>query len=183
MGIFKRLFGSFTKQKLRVLVVGLDNSGKTTMLNYLKPSKATLETVPTVGFSVEEFSKNNIQFSAFDMSGQGRYRDMWPTYYKECEGIIFVIDATDELRFAVAADELQHILNAGEIKTRKVPILFFANKMDLPASVGPLVCMNKLGLHDIRDVPWHIEASSAISGSGIEDGIKWLADMVSKMKS
>eukprot|EP00397_Hematodinium_sp_SG-2012_P054956 GEMP01066688.1.p1 GENE.GEMP01066688.1~~GEMP01066688.1.p1 ORF type:complete len:182 (+),score=37.67 GEMP01066688.1:256-801(+) len=178
MGIFKRLFARFKKEKMRILVVGLDNSGKTTMLNYLKPKKATLETVPTVGFSVEEFTKNNIQFSAFDMSGQGRYRDLWTSYYSECQGIVFVIDATDELRFAVAKDELQHLLNAEEIRQRKVPILFFANKMDLPSAAGPIICMNKLGLKYISDIPWHIEASNAIAGVGIEEGVKWLAERV-----
>mmetsp|Transcript_4380 Transcript_4380/g.4945 ORF Transcript_4380/g.4945 Transcript_4380/m.4945 type:complete len:103 (+) Transcript_4380:44-352(+) len=61
MGIFKRLFGGFgTKRKVRIVVVGLDNSGKTTVLNALKPKKASLETVPTVGFSTEEFQKHGV---------------------------------------------------------------------------------------------------------------------------
>merc|ERR1719234_3036958 len=137
MGIFKRLFARFRKQKMRLLVVGLDNAGKTTILNFMKPKKAVLETVPTVGYAVEEFSKNNIQFSAFDMSGQGKYRDLWTTYYSEAQGIIFVIDATDEIRFAVAKEELRIVLESPDLRQRKIPILFFANKMDLPNAQGP----------------------------------------------
>ena len=70
MGIFKRLFGG-AKAKMKILFVGLDNSGKTTVMQVMKPKKASLETVPTVGFVEETFTKNSIQFSAVDMSGQG----------------------------------------------------------------------------------------------------------------
>mmetsp|Transcript_29884 Transcript_29884/g.73470 ORF Transcript_29884/g.73470 Transcript_29884/m.73470 type:complete len:139 (-) Transcript_29884:753-1169(-) len=86
MGLFKKLFGAVTpgKAKVRILCVGLDNSGKSTIINWLKPKKATSsEVVPTVGFSVEEFTKNGLSFTVFDMSGQGRYRNLWEHYYKE----------------------------------------------------------------------------------------------------
>ncbi len=75
MGIFKRLFGGIVgpKQKMKVLLVGLDNSGKSTVLNVMKPKKASMETVPTVGFVEETFTKNAVQFSAVDMSGQGEF--------------------------------------------------------------------------------------------------------------
>lgn len=167
---------------MRILIVGLDNSGKTTILNYMKPKKASMETVPTVGFSVEEFTKNNIQFSAFDMSGQGKYRDLWETYYIQCQGIVFVLDATDEIRFAVARDELFHILEAPDLKNRHIPILFFANKMDLPTASAPMVCMGKLGLSSLTETTWHMQASSAISGAGVEEGLKWLIDAINNRK-
>ena len=73
MGFFKKLSAFFgpTKVKVRILCVGLDNSGKSTIINVLKPKKAVVnEVVPTVGFSVEEFAKNNLSFTVFDMSGQ-----------------------------------------------------------------------------------------------------------------
>ena len=56
------------------------------------------EVVPTVGFQVEEFSKNGLAFTVFDMSGQGRYRNLWEHYYKDVGGVIFVIDSTDKIR-------------------------------------------------------------------------------------
>merc|ERR1719389_635425 len=123
MGIFKRLFGGY-KKKVRIVVVGLDNSGKTT--------KASLETVPTVGFATEEFAKHGVNFCAFDMSGQSRYRNLWEHYYGDVEGIIVVIDATDRLRFAVVKDELQTMLENPAVKEGRMPILFLCNKMDLP---------------------------------------------------
>eukprot|EP01032_Pedospumella_encystans_P037917 gene37917-42944_t len=116
-------------KKGRVLVIGLDNSGKTTLIHHLKPKKAaTFEVTPTVGFQVEEFSKNNVNFTVYDMSGQGRYRNLWEHYYSDVEAIIFVLDSTDRLRMCVAKEELDQLLAHEEIKKTAAPIVFFANK-------------------------------------------------------
>lgn len=75
MGLFKLLTGALgiKKTQVRILVVGLDNSGKTTLVNHLKPKKSQArEVVPTIGFQVEEFTKSNLNFTVFDMSGQVR---------------------------------------------------------------------------------------------------------------
>ena len=64
------------------------------------------EVVPTVGFKVEQFQKNNIEFTMFDMSGASTHRDLWATYYKECDAVIYVIDCKDKLRVCVAEQEL-----------------------------------------------------------------------------
>mmetsp|Transcript_452 Transcript_452/g.824 ORF Transcript_452/g.824 Transcript_452/m.824 type:complete len:159 (+) Transcript_452:161-637(+) len=157
MGFLDRLKAALsTKKKARILVIGLDNAGKTTIINKLKPKKmAQSDIVPTVGFQVEEFSKSNINFTMFDMSGQGRYRNLWEHYYKDAQGIIFVIDSTDKLRMVVAKDELDHLLKHGDVASR-VPILFFSNKMDLPTSLAPLECVQTLELDRIKDRTWHI---------------------------
>lgn len=103
--------GNIGSKKSSIIIVGLDNSGKSTMINYLKPQKyKQQELAATVGFQVETFSKNKINFTVWDMSGQGKYRTLWEHYYKDSEAIIFVIDAADDLRFAVAQNELQELL-------------------------------------------------------------------------
>lgn len=160
MGFFSALFGRLgvSKKKVKVLCVGLDNSGKSTVINHLKPKKtAATELVPTVGFAVEEFSKNNLNFTVFDMSGQGRYRSLWEHYYKEVTGIVFVIDATDKIRMCVAKDELDTLLAHADI--RNVPILFLANKIDLPLATSPVECVAILELDRIVDKPWHISCA------------------------
>ena len=63
-----------------------------------QPQAVQPEVVPTGGFQVEEFSKNGLAFTVFDMSGQGRYRNLWEHYYKDVGGVIFVIDSTDKIR-------------------------------------------------------------------------------------
>ena len=90
-----------------------------------------MEVTPTVGFQVEEFSKNNINFTVYDMSGQGRYRSLWEHYYSDVEAIIFVLDSTDRLRMCVAKEELDQLLQHEEIKKSNCPIVFFANKVNL----------------------------------------------------
>ncbi len=108
------------KREVCILVVGLDNSGKTTILNRLKPPEAqTTETVPTVGFNVEKFQTKNLGFMAFDMSGQGRYRNLWEHYYREANGVIFVVDSTDRLRMEVAKEELSQLL-LHKVKHKKI---------------------------------------------------------------
>ena len=92
---------------------------------------ATFEVTPTVGFQVEEFSKNNVNFTVYDMSGQGRYRNLWEHYYSDVEAIIFVLDSTDRLRMCVAKEELDQLLAHEEIKKTAAPIVFFANKVTL----------------------------------------------------
>ncbi|RHY00547.1 hypothetical protein DYB25_007044 [Aphanomyces astaci] len=146
MGLFKKLANSLgmKKQSVRILVVGLDNSGKTTLVNHLKPKKLqSHEVAPTVGFQVEEFTKYNLSFTVFDMSGQA---------------IIFVMDSTDTIRMCVA-------------------------KMDLAHSLTPVECMGHLELDKLTNKTWHITASNAISGHGVEEGIQWLPDQLGKAKS
>ena len=78
-------------------------SGKTTIINHIKPKQLqSNEVTPTVGFSVEEFAKDNIHFTIFDMSGQSRYRELWEHYYRDVQAIVYVLDSTDRIRMAVA---------------------------------------------------------------------------------
>lgn len=96
-----------------MLCCGLDNSGKTTILNQLKAKhNRVAEITPTVGFALEEFTKNNVLFTVFDMSGQGRYRSLWEHYFSEVAGIIFVIDTSDKLRICVVKDELDQLVKS-----------------------------------------------------------------------
>lgn len=162
-----------------VVVVGLDNSGKTTIINRLKPPEAqTVDVVPTVGFTVEKFRTKSLQLTAFDMSGQGRYRNLWEHYYRDCHGVIFVIDSSDKLRLAVARDELDQLIGHPEIRDRRVPILFFANKMDSRDALSSVRCSSALELARLENKPWHICASNAMTGEGLDEGITWLTDQI-----
>jgi len=69
------------------------------------------------------------------MSGQGKYRDLWAQYYDQCEGIIFVIDSADQLRIKVAKNEFDLVLANETIDNKDIPILVYANKMDLETAM------------------------------------------------
>ncbi|KAI8800350.1 ADP-ribosylation factor family-domain-containing protein [Cladochytrium replicatum] len=168
------------RKRANVLCVGLDNSGKSTILNHFKAEKIQPEEiVPTVGFNVENFSfRSKVRFTVFDMSGQGKYRDLWQHYFHDTDAIIFVVDSADRVRACIARDELESILGNRAMQTRKVPILFFANKMDLDGALLPSECATALALEDIRDRNWTIWACNALSGEGLEQGLDWLADQL-----
>ena len=166
------------KHPASVLVIGLDNSGKTTLINHLKSGTASREVTPTVGFQVEEFSKGSINFTVYDMSGQGRYRSLWESYYRDVQAIIFVLDSTDKVRMCVARDELATLLENSDIKASLCPMLFFANKSDVGGAYTNEECMQEMNLFNIRDRPWHMRSSNAISGAGVAEGIAWLAEEI-----
>uniref|UniRef100_A0AC35UFY0 ADP-ribosylation factor-like protein 6 n=1 Tax=Rhabditophanes sp. KR3021 TaxID=114890 RepID=A0AC35UFY0_9BILA len=123
MGIFSSL-GSFFgigKKNVNILIVGLDNSGKTTLINRLKPEiKQSPTVVPTVGYLVEKFNYQNFQIQAYDMAGQAKYRDNWETFLPGVHGIIFVVDSSDKLRMPVARDEIFGLLDKMEVLNRSV---------------------------------------------------------------
>ncbi|XP_068281034.1 ADP-ribosylation factor-like protein 6 isoform X1 [Nyctibius grandis] len=187
MGLFDKLAGwlGLKKKEVHVLCLGLDNSGKTTIINKLKPSNAqTQDIVPTIGFTIEKFKTSRyLSFTVFDMSGQGRYRNLWEHYYKEGQAIIFVIDSSDKLRMVVAREELDTLLNHPDIKHRRLPILFFANKMDLRDAISSVKVSQLLSLENIKDKPWHICASDALKGEGLQEGVDWLQDQIRAMKT
>jgi ADP-ribosylation factor-like protein 6 len=159
----KLLFNlGFIKKKVSILIVGLDNAGKSTILNQIKllPNNGDKtspgETVPTIGFNVDTFTKDRLQWTVFDMSGQSKYRTLWEHYYSEVNGIIFVIDSTDRVRGVVAREELDSMLNHQQVKARSCPILILANKNDIQGGMTESECSDALGLENIKDRAWYI---------------------------
>ncbi|KAJ3387364.1 ADP-ribosylation factor-like protein 6 [Lobulomyces angularis] len=163
------------KKKVNVLMVGLDNSGKTTLINNFSAEKISpIDVVPTVGFTISQFNKKNVHITCFDMSGQGKYRDLWEHYYNDTDAIIFVVDLSDKLRCCVARDELEIMLANNALKEKRVPILFFGNKSDLPDIMEPAECSQILGLENIKNHNWYICSCNALTGEGLESGMGWL---------
>ena len=78
----------------------------------------------------------------------------------------------------VAKDELDMLLQHPDIRARKVPILFFANKMDCKESMSSVKVSQTLGLERIMDKPWHICASNAVTGEGLHEGVEWLTAQI-----
>jgi len=183
MGLFDKLSTFLQGRKhveAKIIIVGLNNSGKSSVVNHFKPEedKAMDTIVPTVGFNIEKFKNQNVGFTAFDMSGQGRYRDLWEHYYKECAGIIFVIDSSDKLRLVVVKEELGMLLQHPDISSKRIPILFYANKMDMRDSLSSVKIAAGLNLDKILDKPWHICASNAVTGEGLQEGVEWFTSQI-----
>ena len=172
-------FRGASNKNVRVVIVGLNNSGKSTVLGFLSGTLETAEVLPTVAVTESEFVRHGIRFNAVDTSGQSRYRELWEKYYDQTEGIIFVVDSTDEIRLCVALDELRMLLDHPDIKRTQAPLLVFANKMDLDGAITPQECLRDLNLQGISDRAWHISACNAKTGEGVEEGIEWIASKLS----
>ncbi|KAJ2591458.1 Arf GTPase arf1 [Coemansia sp. RSA 1722] len=167
------LFASFLgKKEMRILMVGLDAAGKTTILYKLKLGEI-VTTIPTIGFNVETVEYSNISFTVWDVGGQDKIRPLWRHYFQNTQGIIFVVDSNDRDRMVEARDELQRML--GEDELRDAKLLVFANKQDLPNAMNAQDITEKLGLTTMAHTrDWYIQSTCATSGDGLYEGLEWL---------
>ncbi|CAO3644853.1 unnamed protein product [Mucor hiemalis] len=186
MGLsFSKLFNDlFGKKEMRILMVGLDAAGKTTILYKLKLGEI-VTTIPTIGkvfyinaFNVETVEYKNISFTVWDVGGQDKIRPLWRHYFQNTQGIIFVVDSNDRDRISEARDELQRMLNEDEL--RDALLLVFANKQDLPNAMNAAEITDKLGLHSLRNRRWYIQTTCATSGDGLYEGLEWLSSNLKK---
>ena len=132
-GMFSKIWQRFLgKKEMRILMVGLDAAGKTTILYKLKLGEV-VTTIPTIGFNVETVEYKNISFTVWDVGGQDKIRLLWRHYYQNTQGLIFVVDSNDRDRVDDAREELHKMLSEEEL--REAVLLVFANKQDLPGAM------------------------------------------------
>ncbi|KAL7871012.1 ADP-ribosylation factor 4 [Colossoma macropomum] len=172
--LFGRLFG---KKQMRILMVGLDAAGKTTILYKLKLGEI-VTTIPTIGFNVETVEYKNICFTVWDVGGQDKIRPLWRHYFQNTQGLIFVVDSNDRERVSESAEELSKMLQEDEL--RDAVLLVFANKQDLPNAMAVSELTDKLGLQSLRSRTWYVQATCATQGTGLYEGLDWLSNELSK---
>ncbi|KAF2016238.1 ARF/SAR superfamily [Aaosphaeria arxii CBS 175.79] len=166
----------YGKKEIRILILGLDNAGKTTLLYRLKIGEV-VTTIPTIGFNVESVAYGKLNFNVWDLGGQTSIRPYWRCYYANTAAVVFVIDSTDIDRLQTAAEELSAMLNEDEL--RDAALLVFANKQDQPGAKGAGEISEALRLGELKDRNWSIVACSAIDGRGVTEGMDWLSSTVS----
>jgi ADP-ribosylation factor protein 1 len=159
-------------QEAKLLMVGLDAAGKTTILYKLKLGEV-VSTIPTIGFNVEQVEYKNLSMTVWDIGGQDKIRKLWRYYYSGVQGVIFVVDSSDRDRVEDARQELHHLMHADEL--RDAAVLVYANKQDLRGAMSASELADKLHLRDLRSGRWFIQSACAVSGDGIYDGLDWLS--------
>ncbi|KAG0313961.1 hypothetical protein BGZ99_008455 [Dissophora globulifera] len=181
----------FPAKEIRILVLGLEGAGKTTVLRKLKVGEI-VTTIPTPGFSLETVEYRNLVFNAWDVGGQNKDRSLWSHYLQGTQGVIFVVDSNDEARISEAHDELSRLFNEDEL--RETYILVIANKQDLPNAMSVADITDRLQLQsrkprswDFGDQlglpydkvrPWRIQACCATTGQGLDEGMEWFTKVV-----
>ncbi|KAF2673230.1 P-loop containing nucleoside triphosphate hydrolase protein [Microthyrium microscopicum] len=144
-----------SKEEYSILVLGLDNAGKTTLLEQIKAlhsphAHPNLNTVPTVGQNLSVISLPDMYLKIWDVGGQHSLRGLWQSYYASCHAIVFVVDSSDvgdadlaKLAAMHEGEEVEEVDDGrlGECRlvledvlqhadAEGVPLLVLANKQD-----------------------------------------------------
>ena len=183
MSFFKRLKDAITKKKTTVKVawVGLDYSGKSTIIKRITQGVFSDDTKRTLGLNVDEFASDNIKFVCWDIGGQQVFRDsLWDAYIAGSSGIIYVVDSAAPERFEESRTELWKWV-IENVKVGDIPILILANKQDLPEARSAGEVARALDLHKVVKHSYAIVPCSAASGFNLEDALEWLRQRITEM--
>ena len=170
-------YNKHNNKDYKILMLGLDNSGKTVIL-YQYKMEETVKTMPTIGFNVETIYYNDLNLTIWDVGGgNNKIRCLWKHYYNGTAGIIFVVDSNDKDRIEESAEELQKLL--AEEQLINCPLLILANKQDLNDALPPGEIVEKIGIADSKGRDWLVQGSCGTTGQGLKEGLDWL---ISKLK-
>ncbi|XP_055955764.1 ADP-ribosylation factor 6 [Patella vulgata] len=165
----------------RILMLGLDAAGKTTVLYKLKLNE-TVCTIPTIGFNVETVSPvKGVTFTVWDVGGQEKIRTLWRHYYQNAQGLVYVVDSADVTRMAEAKEELHAICK--DIQMEGVPVVIVANKQDLPGALKTSEIADQLDMMSFRDRKWYVQGSCAKTGEGIYEAMTEMARLTKLFQS
>eukprot|EP00118_Oscarella_pearsei_P025495 m.308283 g.308283 ORF g.308283 m.308283 type:complete len:182 (+) comp43689_c0_seq1:73-618(+) len=172
--LFSRMFEALWGPKeYRILILGLDGAGKTTILYRLQVGEV-VTTIPTIGFNVESVTYKNLKFQVWDLGGQTSIRPYWRCYYANTDAVIYVVDSVDRERIGISKQELVAMLEEEELK--KALLVVFANKQDMDGAMSAAEVSSALGLSALKSRKWQIFRTSAIRGDGLDEGMEWLVN-------
>ncbi|KAF8821729.1 putative small GTP-binding protein sar1 [Cardiosporidium cionae] len=170
----------------RILFLGLDNAGKTTLLHMMKDDRMAIHK-PTLHPHSEELIVGNIRFTTFDLGGHETARRIWKDYFAAVDAVVFMVDATDRQRFAESREELNHLLGTQELYD--VPFVVLGNKIDLPQAASEDELRQQLGLFshvtyrkdrkgDSNTRAVELFMCSVLKRMGYADAFKWLSQFL-----
>ncbi|CAN0034896.1 ADP-ribosylation factor-related protein 1 isoform X1 [Lethenteron reissneri] len=181
-GLWKYMF---KKDEYCVLILGLDNAGKTTFLeqtktrfskNYKAMNLSKITT--TVGLNIGTIDVGSVRLMFWDLGGQEELQSLWDKYFAECHGVIYLIDSVDEGRLVESRDAFDKMVSSEALEG--VPLLVLANKQDMEGCLTvPDIktafsdSATKIGKRDCL-----VQPSSALTGDGVNEGIEWMVKCV-----
>ena len=152
MGLLSQLRALKKKDsEARILVLGLDNAGKTTILKALSQESIS-EIMPTQGFNIKSLQQDKFKLTVWDIGGQKAIREYWKNYFQNTDGLIYVVDSSDDIRLEECKEELLKLMSDGDLQN--VPMLVFANKQDIQTALTAEEIVETLDLGNINDRTW-----------------------------
>jgi len=160
---------------MRILFLGLDNAGKTTIIKRLNGDD--INTIsPTLGFEIKTFVHDKYTLNIWDVGGQRMLRPYWRNYFEQTDAIVWVVDSSDRLRMDDCRKELHALLQ--EDRLAGASLLVFANKQDLAGSLSVQEIRDTLSLDSLTTHQWEILSCSAILGTNLLKGLDWVVGEV-----
>ena len=179
-GLFSSLFGlADSASETKILMVGLDNAGKTTLL-YKMSLDQVVSTTPTIGFNLKTVEYRNLKMLIRDVGGQDKLRALWKKYYDEADAVIFVVDSNDVDRLSTAKAELHKLL--ADPALERAVVLIYANKQDLPHAASPTTISETLETAELQSKGFNVfvQPSVALEGTGLFEGLDFIANALGK---
>ncbi|XP_064387908.1 GTP-binding protein SAR1b-like [Halichondria panicea] len=172
------------KKSGKLVFLGLDNAGKTTLLHMLRDDRMGQHN-PTLYATKEELSIGGISFTTVDLGGHMTARRVWKDYFPAVDAIVYIIDAFDRDRFLESKEELDSILSDDQVA--ESPVLVLGNKIDRPGAiseddlkqvfglVGQTTGKGTVSRQDLQRRPVEVFMCSVLKRQGYGEGFRWLA--------
>uniref|UniRef100_A0A6B2E8Q5 ADP-ribosylation factor-like protein 2 n=1 Tax=Phlebotomus kandelakii TaxID=1109342 RepID=A0A6B2E8Q5_9DIPT len=165
------------EKEMRILLLGLDNAGKTTILKRFNGEP--IDTIsPTLGFNIKTLEHNGYTLNMWDVGGQKSLRSYWRNYFECTDGLVWVVDSADRMRLETCREELNVLLT--EERLAGATLLVLANKQDLPGALSAQEIKEILQLENIVTHHWSVVGVSAVTGDKLLGAVDWLISDIAK---
>jgi len=173
-GLVDWFYSLFWKKELDICIIGLQNAGKTSLVNSMITGHFDSETKPTIGLNYKQFKKGGIDIKTYDLGGQTRFRSSWEKYCSTADVIIYIVDASDLNKMPESKKHLHELLAFESIKG--IPLLVLGNKNDLNDCLNEEELIEHMELKAVANRKVCCYSVSAKNQNNIDITMKWLSN-------